>query len=204
MLSFVNSFRAAARRQPARLPAVRAVSSASAPAVQVEINTMNDMSQFVEESADDAIDTGPAEEIRIENGIMEHVGRPTVVPGSSRGFPVLKGFAPNQFVQPRSFSRDVYNRNARTSKRPMLGPDASTSRYLDVFHQLDIDPLKECQNSTLLSHFVTSMGKIKGRNETNLTWKNQRRIGKAIRRAKMMGIIPLLSRRTLLMNGGRF
>ncbi|KAI9066761.1 hypothetical protein FKP32DRAFT_1554981, partial [Trametes sanguinea] len=105
-----------------------------------------------------------------------------------------------QFVQPRLFSRDVYNRNARMTKRPMLGPDASTSRYLDVFHQLDIDPLKECQNSTLLSRFVTSMGKIKGRNETNLTWNNQRRIGKAIRRAKMMGIIPLLSRRSLLMN----
>ncbi|KAL7278667.1 hypothetical protein ACG7TL_007668 [Trametes sanguinea] len=202
MLSFVNSFRAVARRQPARLPAVRAVSSASARASTVELNTMDDMSHLIEESADDALDVGPVEEMRIEKGIMAQVGR--LAPGSSKGFPALRGFAPNQFVQPRSFSRDVYTRYARPSKRPMLGPDASTSRYLDVFHQLDIDPLKECQNSTLLSHFVTSMGKIKGRNETNLTWKNQRRIGKAIRRAKMMGIIPLLSRRTLLMNGGRF
>lgn len=49
-----------------------------------------------------------------------------------------------------------------------------------------------------MSRFVTSMGKIKSRSETQLTWKNQRRIGKAIRRAKMMGIIPVLSRRQLL------
>lgn len=55
-----------------------------------------------------------------------------------------------------------------------------------------------------MSRFVTTMGKIKGRNETNLTWKNQRRLGKAIRRAKMMGIIPVLSRRHLLHNSGRF
>ena len=48
-----------------------------------------------------------------------------------------------------------------------------------------------------MSYFVTHMGKIKRRSETQLTWKNQRRIGKAIRRAKMMGIIPVLSRRTL-------
>lgn len=41
------------------------------------------------------------------------------------------------------------------------------------------------------------MGKIKSRAETGLTWKNQRRLGKAIRRAKMMGVIPVLSRRPL-------
>lgn len=52
-------------------------------------------------------------------------------------------------------------------------------------------------NSTLLSHFVTDMGKIRKRADTQLTWKNQRRLGKAIRRAKMMGIIPVLSRRSL-------
>ncbi|KAI0832307.1 hypothetical protein BC628DRAFT_1305289, partial [Trametes gibbosa] len=117
-----------------------------------------------------------------------------------KGFPILKGFAPQQFVTPTDFTRDGYLKKAkrRFSRRPLLGPDASTSRYLDVFHQMDINPLNECLNSKIMSHFVTTMGKIKGRNETNLTWKNQRRVGKAIRRAKMMGIIPVLSRRPLL------
>lgn len=42
------------------------------------------------------------------------------------------------------------------------------------------------------------MGKIKPRSQTKLTWRSQRRLGKAIRRAKMMGIIPVLSRRVLI------
>ena len=48
-----------------------------------------------------------------------------------------------------------------------------------------------------MSEFVTRMGRIKKRNETRLTWKNQRKLGKAIRGAKMRGIIPLHSRRVL-------
>lgn len=101
-------------------------------------------------------------------------------------------------TQPKQFTRTEYNKARSFTKRPLLGPDAATSKELDIFYQKDLDPLKECQNSSLMSRFVTSMGKIKGRNETKLTWKNQRRIGKAIRRAKMMGIIPVLSRRDLL------
>lgn len=67
-----------------------------------------------------------------------------------------------------------------------------------MFHQLQIDPLHEAMNSRLLSYFVTEMGKIKPRSATKLTWRSQRRLGKAIRRAKMMGVIPVLSRRVLL------
>ncbi|EJF61139.1 hypothetical protein DICSQDRAFT_60739, partial [Dichomitus squalens LYAD-421 SS1] len=105
-----------------------------------------------------------------------------------------------QFVQPKHFSRDEYLKARSYKKRPALGPDAATSRHTDVFHQTGIDPLRECLNSSLLSSFVTSMGKIKRRTDTNLTWRNQRRVAKAIRRAKMMGIIPVLSRRQLLDN----
>ncbi len=39
------------------------------------------------------------------------------------------------------------------------------------------------------------MGKINTRPVTGLTRKNQRRIGKAIRRARMMGLIPVFSTR---------
>ncbi|PIL37045.1 hypothetical protein GSI_00737 [Ganoderma sinense ZZ0214-1] len=116
---------------------------------------------------------------------------------SPNSFPVLRGFQAHQFVQPKDFSRAQYNKQRSRLKRPALGPDARSSRYLDPLHQLGIDPLKESLNSALLSHFVTTMGKIKKRSETNLTWRNQRRVGKAIRRAKMMGIIPVLSKRQL-------
>jgi small subunit ribosomal protein S18 len=62
-----------------------------------------------------------------------------------------------------------------------------------VFYQLGLDPLSECQNPALLAGFLSEMGKIYGREVTGLTTKNQRRLGKAIRRAKMMGVIPILS-----------
>jgi small subunit ribosomal protein S18 len=64
---------------------------------------------------------------------------------------------------------------------------------LDVFHQLGLNPLLECQNPALLGGFMSEMGKIYGREVTGLTVKNQRRLGKAIRRARMMGVIPILS-----------
>ncbi|KAH8999216.1 hypothetical protein EDB92DRAFT_942309 [Lactarius akahatsu] len=80
-------------------------------------------------------------------------------------------------------------------KRALLGPGAAESRRGDWFHQLDIDPLDEATNPRLLSYFVTDMGKMKSRAETKLTWRNQRRLTKAVRRAKMMGVMPILNKR---------
>ena len=80
-------------------------------------------------------------------------------------------------------------------KRPLLGPGVAESRRNDWFYQLDIDPLDEATNPRLLSYFVTDMGKMKSRAETKLTWRNQRRLTKAVRRAKMMGIMPILNKR---------
>jgi len=100
-----------------------------------------------------------------------------------------------KFVKPRDFARDT--QALRPRRRPYLGPTAAESKKRDTFYQLGLDPLNEATNSTLLSYFVSEMGKIRSRAQTGLTWKNQRRLGKAIRRAKMMGIIPILSRRPL-------
>ncbi|KAI0068806.1 hypothetical protein BV25DRAFT_1792758, partial [Artomyces pyxidatus] len=79
-------------------------------------------------------------------------------------------------------------------KRPQIGPSAAESRAQDPFYQLDIDPLYEATNPYLLANYVTEMGKVKSRAETKLTWHSQRRLTKAIRRAKMMGVMPILSR----------
>lgn len=83
-------------------------------------------------------------------------------------------------------------------KRPYLGPSAKVSRRKDAFHQLGIDPLRESFNPALLSNFVTDMGRVVSRAQTQLTWRSQRRLSKAIRRAKMMGIIPLHSKKPRL------
>lgn len=48
-------------------------------------------------------------------------------------------------------------------------------------------------NSALLSEFVTSMGKIKPRGKTGLQRKTQRKVGKAIRRARVSRLPPLPS-----------
>jgi small subunit ribosomal protein S18 len=83
-------------------------------------------------------------------------------------------------------------------KRALLGPGSAESRRNDWFYQLGIDPLDEAMNPRLLSYFVSDMGKIKSRADNKLTWRNQRRLTKAIRRAKMMGIMPILNKQISL------
>jgi small subunit ribosomal protein S18 len=80
----------------------------------------------------------------------------------------------------------------------LVGPGAAESRRNDYFYQLGIDPLDEAMNVRLLSYFVSDMGKIKSRAENKLTWRSQRRLTKAIRRAKMMGIMPILNKQISL------
>jgi len=79
-------------------------------------------------------------------------------------------------------------------KRALLGPGAAESRKNDWFYQLGIDPLDEAMNPRLLSYFVSDLGKMRSRADTKLTWRSQRRLTKAVRRAKMMGVMPILNK----------
>lgn len=106
-------------------------------------------------------------------------------------------FARTQFIKPSDLGFEARTALPHPSKRPLLGPSVKESKRRDIFHQLGIDPLHESFNSSLLSTYVTGMGKIRGRAETGLTWKSQRRLGKSIRRAKMMGVMPILCKRPL-------
>ena len=99
-----------------------------------------------------------------------------------------------QFIRPHYFSHDHrFKGPPPFPKRSLIGPGGRKAKKQDVFYRLGIDPLHEASNDVLMSSFVTEMGKIKHRAETGLTTKSQRRLGKAIRRAKMMGVIPILS-----------
>ncbi|KAI0030719.1 ribosomal protein S18, partial [Vararia minispora EC-137] len=70
------------------------------------------------------------------------------------------------------------------------GPGRYSSKASDFFHLNDYDPLHESMNPILLSEFVTGLGKIKSRALTDLTWRSQRRVSKAIRRARAIGVMP--------------
>jgi small subunit ribosomal protein S18 len=72
---------------------------------------------------------------------------------------------------------------------PLLGPRAAEARKSDPFHILSVNPIDEVLNDDLVRRYVTQMGKIKTRADTALTWKNQRRVGKMVRRARAMGLI---------------
>jgi len=72
-----------------------------------------------------------------------------------------------------------------------MGPPKKQALQSDYFiRQGGLDPLNEPMNPRLHSRFVTNIGKIMNRGMTQLTWKNQRRMGKAVRRARAMGIMP--------------
>ncbi|KAL3424243.1 ribosomal protein s18 [Phlyctema vagabunda] len=60
----------------------------------------------------------------------------------------------------------------------------------DIFDTLDLNPLKEYKNFSMLSEYMSPMGRILPRSETGLRPVNQRRISKAIRRAIGMGLMP--------------
>ncbi|KAF9568986.1 hypothetical protein CPC08DRAFT_702108 [Agrocybe pediades] len=94
---------------------------------------------------------------------------------------------------------DALTRDNRSKQRPIIkypsvAPPPSVSRKRDIFYQLSLDPRDFSTNPSILSNYVTEMGKIKSRDQTLLTMKSQRLLGRTIRRAKMMGVIPTLSR----------
>ncbi|KAF1818486.1 ribosomal protein S18 [Dissoconium aciculare CBS 342.82] len=62
-------------------------------------------------------------------------------------------------------------------------------RY-DVLDLLGIDPLLHYKNFSIMSEYMTSMGRIKHISETGLRPVNQRKMAKAIRRAIGIGLIP--------------
>lgn len=69
----------------------------------------------------------------------------------------------------------------------------------DVFDALDMNPLEHYRNFSLMSEWMTPMGRIKSRKETGLRPVNQRRIAKAIRRSIGIGMMPSVHRHPEIM-----
>ena len=98
-----------------------------------------------------------------------------------------------QVVNPADLTYQTCTYKPRRVKRSRVALPSSTCRHRDPFYQLDLDPRDFTANPLVLSEYLSEMGKVQGRAQTYLTAKNQRLLGKTIRRAKMMGIIPHLS-----------
>ena len=61
------------------------------------------------------------------------------------------------------------------------------------------------QNFSIMSEYVTDMGKIKHNKDTGLRPRNQRKMAKAVRRAIGLGLIPSVYRHPqVLMNEPEF
>ncbi|KAG7562801.1 hypothetical protein FFLO_01756 [Filobasidium floriforme] len=101
-----------------------------------------------------------------------------------------RSFSANQTYSPTRLVSDSLFRTPPRPPRPAyLGPSAPKSRQSDPFHILSVNPVNEAINADLVGSYLTQMGKIKSRAETGLTWKNQRRVGKMVRRARAMGLV---------------
>ncbi|CAG8952346.1 hypothetical protein HYFRA_00001092 [Hymenoscyphus fraxineus] len=64
----------------------------------------------------------------------------------------------------------------------------------DAFDALDLNPLDHYRNFSMVSEYMTAMGRIKHSKETGLRPVNQRRIARTIRRAIGMGLTPSVHR----------
>jgi hypothetical protein len=114
---------------------------------------------------------------------------------------ILRHLSRNQIISPQHLSpRKLlvpYPPQPNFSRAFPLGPPTSYGPTHDPFIRYGIDPLdpaKGALNPWIASEFVTTMGKIKARGKTGLQRKSQRKVGKAIRRARVrFFLFPLLS-----------
>merc|ERR1712187_192457 len=64
----------------------------------------------------------------------------------------------------------------------------------DAFDSLNKNPLDLYKNFSIMSEYMTPMGRIKHQSTTGLRPVNQRKIAKAIRRAIELGLMPSVHR----------
>jgi len=64
----------------------------------------------------------------------------------------------------------------------------------DAFDALSVNPLTLYKNFSIMSEYMTEMGRIRHSSSTGLRPVNQRKIAKAIRRAISLGLMPAVHR----------
>jgi ribosomal protein S18 len=106
-----------------------------------------------------------------------------------------------QYYSPSFLNIEQHDQEQRKPKRyPEIGPSVAAARQIDPLYKLGLHPGHPSlhddsyKNPLLLVQYVSQMGKIEGRKRTELTRRSQREVGKAIRRLRSMGLIPVMSK----------
>lgn len=111
-----------------------------------------------------------------------------------------KTFQNGQYYDPYTLNPENMTAQPRRRALPLLGPTKKEAMKHDPLHILGLNPSKPSladdtyKNGAFLAEFVSDMGKVLPRNLTGLTRKSQRYVGKAVRRARALGILPVMSR----------
>ena len=88
----------------------------------------------------------------------------------SESFKLYHNYYPSNFNhKPSNFSKKY---NSLSSESVIL-PDLNTLSL----------------STNLMTRYLTSMGKIKSKRQTGLSWKQQRKLGKAVRRGRQSGLL---------------
>ncbi|KAF4301602.1 Ribosomal protein S18 [Botryosphaeria dothidea] len=85
---------------------------------------------------------------------------------------------------------DVYAPHDLTGVEAKKWRNSRRTPRLDAFDTLGLNPLKEYKNFSIMSEYMTEMGRIKHSKVTGLRPRNHRKLAKAIRRAIGIGIMP--------------
>jgi len=104
-------------------------------------------------------------------------------------------FNPNQMLKPSDLQfENLIHPGDRENRKPRpvvrRTPTKKEVQLTDPFLYYNINILKEPYNPDLLANFITPLGRIKKRALTGLSKGNQKKVSKAIRRARCMGFLP--------------
>ncbi|KAJ4398539.1 hypothetical protein N0V91_010111 [Didymella pomorum] len=94
---------------------------------------------------------------------------------------------------------DIYSPHDLTGAEQKKWKFGRKKPQSDAFDVLGINPVSEYKNFTIMSEYMTEMGRIKHSKDTGLRPKNQRKIAKAIRRAIGLGLMPSVHRHPLVL-----
>ncbi|KAF2495208.1 ribosomal protein S18 [Lophium mytilinum] len=94
---------------------------------------------------------------------------------------------------------DVYAPHDLTGQEMQKWKKSRNAPKTDAIDALGLNPINEYKNFSMMSEFMTEMGRIKSAQETGLRPVNQRRMAKAIRRAIGVGLMPSVHKHPELM-----
>ncbi|KAM0753226.1 hypothetical protein T439DRAFT_323861 [Meredithblackwellia eburnea MCA 4105] len=170
---------AASSRTLAPVPSIprRAENTAQGSELTKPMGTMGKLQEVVE-NIPDSLDSGEVDSLD-DNSFNRKLKNTKVISPAQ--------LSPRNLLDPRN------PRSDDTLAYP-LGPPTSEARRLDPFVRLGINPLDSPMNPYLRTNFTTSMGKISSRGKTGLQRSSQRKMGKAVRRARSMGVVAVLGK----------